>query len=34
MLTDVKHYIACSFHPEFSSNNDIYEYFTDMVEKN
>ena len=33
MLTDGKH-IACSFHPEFSSNNDIYEYFADMVEKN
>ena len=30
MLTDGRH-IACSFHPEFSLNNDIYEYFTNLI---
>ena len=31
MLSDGRH-IACSFHPEFSSNHDIYKYFIDLVE--
>ena len=32
MFSDGRH-IACSFHPEFSSNNDIYEYFSNLIEK-
>ncbi len=31
MLSDRRH-IACSFHPEFSSNHDIYKYFINLVE--
>ena len=31
MVSNGRH-IACSFHPEFSSNNAIYEYFTNLIE--
>ena len=31
MISNGRH-IACSFHPEFSPNNAIYEYFSNLIE--
>ena len=33
VLTDGQH-LACSFHPEYSSNFDIYNYFKNLIESN
>ena len=33
LITD-KHHLACSFHPEYSSGFDVYNYFFSLIEKN